>query len=253
MGIRSFTGRLRKIGLLPYVGKTLFCRTMSAKDVLELAELTPEEIDGAVIIIDTAVRYLKGDENSSEHMRAFAASVFRLIPHDGEPGAAAVLLLHHSAKGTRESNELTLENCMRGSGELGAFITACWGTRLQDPAEPYTSASYIKNVKPRDFDAEPFEVIGSPVQPGEESDCRLYYVEQPQGAKAVLRSNQNNVANKDGMDDAAIAVVKKHPEMSGPKVSAMLAEHGIKRSKDWVNKRRFDMLQANGGNPAKPD
>jgi len=114
MGLRSFTSRVRAIGLLPYVGKTLFCRTLSAVGRLELGELTPEKLRGAVVILDTAIRYLEGDENSSEDMRVFAEQVFRLM----RDGAAAVLLLHHSSKGTKESNELTLENAMRGSGEL---------------------------------------------------------------------------------------------------------------------------------------
>ena len=91
-------------------------------------------------ILHTADRG-KGDENSSEHMRQFAKSVFRLM----RDGAASVLLLHHSAKGTKESNELTLENSMCGSGELGAFLSSCWATRLQDPTEPYQSASYVRD------------------------------------------------------------------------------------------------------------
>ena len=75
MGLRSFADRARKIGLMPYIGKTFFCRTMSADGTLDLAALTIEELSGAVVIIDTAVRYLKGDENSSEHMREFAESI----------------------------------------------------------------------------------------------------------------------------------------------------------------------------------
>ena len=76
MGISSFSDRLKRIGLMPFVGQTLFCRTMSAQGLLHLDELG-DELDAAVVIIDTAVRYLKGDENSSEHMRAFAESIFR--------------------------------------------------------------------------------------------------------------------------------------------------------------------------------
>ena len=78
MGIRSFTDRVRKIGLLNYVGETLFCRTMNkAEGLLPLVQLREEEVRGAVVIIDTVVRYLEGDENSSEHMRAFARTILR--------------------------------------------------------------------------------------------------------------------------------------------------------------------------------
>jgi hypothetical protein len=241
MGLASFTGRVKDIGLLDYVGTTLFCQTMNSAKLLKLDELTDEELAGAVVIVDTAVRYIEGDENSSEHMRAFAAGIFRIKAAMG--GTGAVVLLHHSSKSTKESNELTLENTMRGSGELGAFITCCWATRLQDPNDPYKSNSYLKNVKQRDFESEPFEVTA-------ENNCRFKWVEQPNGGKAVLVGRALGApANKDGMDDAALALVDAHPELSGPKMAALLAQHGIKRSKDWVNKRRFDALQANGGNP----
>ncbi len=59
---------------------------MSSGGTLELSEMTAEELAGSVVIIDTAVRYLKGDENSSEHMRAFAEDIFRLM----KGGATAV-------------------------------------------------------------------------------------------------------------------------------------------------------------------
>ena len=68
MGIQSFSERLKRIGLMSYVGKTLFCRTMSS-GVLDLEELTAEQLSGAVVILDTAIRFLKGDENKSEDMR----------------------------------------------------------------------------------------------------------------------------------------------------------------------------------------
>ena len=231
MGIRSFADRVRRIGLMPYVGKTLFCRTMSMEGALSLAELTKEELEGAVIIIDTAVRFLEGDENSSEHMRAFAAQVFRL---SREGHAAAVLLLHHSAKGTKESPELTLENAMRGSGELGAFVTCCWATRLQDPEHPYQSASYLANVKPRDFDAAPFEVTSG-------LDCRLHFVGNGLAPAVLVKGQGGNKANKDGQDDAARAIIKGNLTKTVREIKGTLAEAGIKRSDGWISMRRADI------------
>jgi hypothetical protein len=165
MGLREFANRVKSIGLTPYVGKTFFYRTMNM-GTLELEKLAPEAIDSALIIIDTAIRYLKGNENDSTEMGVFAKSIFRLI----ELKAWGVLLLHHSRKGTKDSKELDLENALRGSGELGAFLTTCWATRLQDPSEPYRSASYLTNVKQRDFACKPFEVTS-------DENCRLHYVE----------------------------------------------------------------------------
>jgi hypothetical protein len=231
MGIRSFTERVRKIGLLPYVGKTLFCRTMSAEGVLELSELTPEELKGAVVIIDTAVRYLKGDENSSEHMRLFAENIFRLMRN----GAASVLLLHHSAKGTKESTELSLENAMRGSGELGAFVSSCWATRLQHPDEPYKSASFLTNVKQRDFESNPFEVVSGP-------DCRLRIVAEPGDNVKLNSKGPGAPRDADGNEDAALGVIRDNPTLPVRALVDKLKEVGIKRSKSWVGEKRYEVL-----------
>lgn len=233
MGVRSFTERVRKIGLLPYAGKTLFCRTMSAEGSLSLGELTPRELDGAVVIIDTAVRYLQGDENSSEHMRQFAESIFRLM----RDGAVSVLLLHHSAKGTKESSELTLENAMRGSGELGAFVSSCWATRLQNPDDPYKSASFFTNVKQRDFESKPFEATSGP-------DCKLHIVGVP--GEARLRNGNQNPSNRDGKEDAALQVIRDNPKLPIREVVAKLKEMGIQRGKTWVSDRRYEQMQADG-------
>jgi len=171
MGLRSFAGWLKLIGLTSYVCDTLFVRTMNKEDELKLPNLVPEELDDAVVILDTAIRFIEGAEDKAEDMKRFAAQVFGLMK--GEKKAAAILLLHHSAKGTKEADELTLENVMRGSGELGAFLTSCWGTRLQNPKEQYKSASFIENVKQRDFESKPFEATC-------DAFCRMHYVESDQ-------------------------------------------------------------------------
>jgi hypothetical protein len=169
-------------------------------------------------------------------MRVFAEEVFRLMCD----GAASVLLLHHSAKGTKESSELTLENAMRGSGELGAFVSSCWATRLQQPDEPYKSASYLVNVKQRDFESQPFEVTSGP-------DCRLHIVDKP-GDHIVLNSKPvGPQPDKDGKEAAAIELLKANPKLSCRLMSALLKENGIKRSKDWVQTKRFELSQENGG------
>ncbi len=231
MGLRSFTDRIRKLGLMPYVRKTLFCRTMSAEGTLDLNELTVDELTGAVVIIDTAVRYLKGDENSSEHMRQFAESIFRLM----RDGAVSVLLLHHSAKGTKESSELTLENAMRGSGELGAFVATCWATRLQNPTEPYQSASYFVNVKQRDFESKPFEVTSGP-------DCRLHIVDVPGDNVKLSSKAVGSPSNADGNEETALQVIRDNPTLSQRAIALKLKELGIQRSKSWIGDKRYELL-----------
>ncbi len=231
VSLGPFTDRLRKIRLMDYVGETLFCRTLSADGRLTLnaPELHPA-LPGSVVILDTAIRFLSGDENS-----AFADSIFALL----RAGAESVVMLHHSPKDAGDT--MTLESAMRGSGDLGAFLASCWGTRLQNPLKPYESASFMSNLKQRDFESKDFEVLCSP-------DCRMHIVGDPtQTLSTLAPRRRGNVADKDGKDAAALAMLKEFPKLSNAKMSAMLKTAGIKRGTDWVRKKRYGLIQNNGG------
>lgn len=226
MGLISFTGRVRAIGLLPYVGKTLFCTTMNSER-FKLDDLTEEELDGAVVILDTAIRFLEGDENSSEDMQRFAKSVFRLK----KAGAVSIIVLHHSPKGTKESSELTLENVMRGSGELGAFVTSCWATRLTDPAEPYESPSFIVNVKQRDFQSEPFRATS-------DKHFKMEWLPEEEGVTATLKTSG---ADKDGKQAEAVQFIRDNQDMTLRELVAGLKALGIKRGSAWCHTKRVEI------------
>jgi hypothetical protein len=227
MGLISFAERVKRIGLESYVGKSFFCRTMSSEGFLRLGEMTDEEVSGAVVTIDTAVRFMEGDENSADHMSLFAKQIFGLI----QRGALAVMVLHHSQKSTAKVEELTLENCLRGSGELGAFLTSCWGTRLENSSdEDYYGPSLLKNVKQRDFKSRSFKVTSS-------EDCRLHFVPDSEGTKL----SHKTAANQDGRDAEAVDVIRDNPELSQVKIVAKLKTMGITRSRSWVGNKRFDL------------
>ena len=232
MGLLSFADRMRNLGLLPYVGKTLFCRTMNSEGHLTLTELTTEELTGALVVIDTAVRFVIGDENSSEDMKVFAENCFGLM----KGGAASVMVLFHSPKGTKEASELTLENAMRGSGDLGAFVSSCWATRLQDPDnDEWKSPSYMKNVKQRDFKSKPFEVTS-------DERGRLHIVAPP-SAEVVLGNKPKGVkADADGREEEALQVIRDNPTTSLRGVVLELKKRGIKRGKSWVSDKRYEVL-----------
>jgi hypothetical protein len=225
MGIQSFSARLKSIGLAPYLGKTLFCTTMQSEQ-FDLKDLTPDELQGAVVVLDTAIRFLKGNENDSDAMALFAGQVFRLM----KDGAVSVLMLHHSKKGTSGATELNLDNAMRGSGELGAFVASVWATRLQDGKDEYHTASYLENVKKRDFDSKPFQVL--PV----EGSYKLVH----DAHDGVVLSNRSGRVKKDedGKEVAALVLIsearKGDPKVSYSTLSKMLLEHGIKRSPEWI-------------------
>lgn len=186
VSLGPFTDRVKKIGLLDYVGQTFFYRTLSAEGHLSLSR--PELLQampGSVVVLDTGIRFLEGDENSSQDCRKFADGIFALLRH----GAESVILLHHAPKASGEM--MTLENMMRGSGDLGAFLACCWGTRLQDPSKPYASASFLSNLKQRDFESKDFEVTSG-------EDCRLRIVGDPETRTATLQPRAGNRGNKDG-------------------------------------------------------
>jgi len=202
VSIGPFTDRLRKIGLMDYVGDRLFCRTLSADGHLTL--------------------------NAAELQPALPGSLLR-------GGAESVVMLHHSPKDSGET--MTLENCMRGSGDMGAFLACCWGTKLQDPQHPYESASYLENLKQRDFESTPIEVTCGP-------DCRMHIVAATRPAS--LQSRRGNRGNKDGQDGAAEAAIRTNAAMPVRRLQEHLAALGIERGTTWVSKMRARIQMESG-------
>jgi hypothetical protein len=227
-GLISFSHRVNLIGLRKYLGETFYYSTMSMPEKLPLQSMMPEEIQGAAIFIDTAIRYTDGDENSATQMKAFAELAFSLI----RDGAECVILLHHSPKSMTKANELTLENCFRGTGELTAFLSAALGMRTQDMDDEYNSPSLIRFVKQRDFETHPssFEILT------DRATCLMSFVDGSAGAVVKL----GNTANKDGKDDAAVVMLKANLKLSNVKMSTLLKDAGIDRSKEWVRLQRLE-------------
>lgn len=104
-----------------------------------------EAARGADVFLDTAVRFMDGDENSASDHRTFAETLFRLLA----AGARTVTGAHHSPKGFENREAITLDNALRGSGDIGPMLSTAWAVRQTDFA---TNRIYVKNVKPRDFE-----------------------------------------------------------------------------------------------------
>ena len=236
VSLGPFSDRIKRIDLLDYIGTSLFCRTLSAEGHLKLDDpLLMEALPDSVVILDTAVRFMDGDENSSADCRKFADGIFALLRN----GAESVLMLHHSPKDAGDT--MSLENSMRGSGDLIAFICSCWGTRLQDVDNPYKCASFMSNLKMRDFESKNFEVTC-------DENCRMHIVADPEVSPATLAPRRRgNKANKDGMDAMAIALIKANAKLSVRKTVDLLKANGIKRGKDWVQTKRYELMQEKGG------
>lgn len=155
--LTPFAARLRTFGLVEHVGTDFFYRTLSHDVDVSLTDpriLTAAE--GADVFLDTAVRFMDGDENASVEQKVFAKTLFDLLKH----GARTVTGLHHSPKEFRKQSYITLENILRGSGDIGAMLTTCWAIYQRDQGK---NQVYVENVKPRDFDpCKPFLLEGRP-------------------------------------------------------------------------------------------
>jgi hypothetical protein len=158
----------------------LLVRTLSCSGQLSLNDpRLLKAAEGADVILDTAVRFMDGSENDVESTRPFADTLFRLL----NAGARSITGAHHSPKGFEGQDHMTLENILRGSGDLGAMLCTAWGVRQID-AE--LNQLYVQNVKPRDFQpCAPFILEGRPHldetgqfkmlrAPGETNELRAY-------------------------------------------------------------------------------
>jgi hypothetical protein len=219
MGAASFVKRVKQIGLSQYIGKSLFIQTMS--EATTALDQLDGELPGAVVIVDTITRFIEGDENKSADMRLFAAKVFRLMN-----AGATVVLLHHSKKGSSGS----LDDGLRGSSELAAFVDSCWVTELADPTKPYESLSKMRNVKQRDFESDPFKLkptLGS------------YYLSMDgePAPEAALKSKA---------DDAATEALRKlllvDPKMGVNRLRDALKAVGHGKGQKWVMAARLALL-----------
>jgi hypothetical protein len=157
-GLGPFSARLKTFHLEEHVRDgRLFCRTLSARQPLSLTDpRLLEAVEGADVFLDTAIRFMVGDENSSAEQKLFAETLFNLQ----RAGARTITGAHHSPKSFGKDSFMTLENILRGSGDIGAMLATCWGLVQIDPAQ---NRIFVQNAKPRDFEpCAPFVIQGRP-------------------------------------------------------------------------------------------
>ena len=156
--IGPFWARVKLFRLEEYIhNDRLLVRTLSSREQVSLKDpRLLKAAEGADVFLDTAVRFMDGSENDVENARPFAETLFQLL----QVGARCVVGAHHSPKGFESQDFMTLENILRGSGDIGAMLSTAWGVRQIDPAR---NQLYIQNIKPRDFQpCEPFILEGRP-------------------------------------------------------------------------------------------
>ena len=157
--IETFKHRLELFGLMPFVrSERLMVRTLSKGPTPCLSD--PRILAAAKdshVYLDTAVRFSEGEENSSgDNQRGLATDIFALLG----AGARQVIGAHHSPKPFARETVMTLENVLRGSGDIGAMLSTAWGIKQIDTDQ---NIIHIENIKPRDFQPPgPFQLIGRP-------------------------------------------------------------------------------------------
>jgi len=154
-----FIHRLELFKLCDFVRQgMLFIRTLSAKEPMNSLSdpRLKEAAQEADIFLDTVIRFMSGDENSSSDNRDFARVLFTLQ----SAGAKTISGAHHSPKAFGRAEEITLENALRGGGDVGAMLSTAWALRQIDRDR---NRIFVQNIKARDFEAcQSFVLEGRP-------------------------------------------------------------------------------------------
>lgn len=137
-GRGSIKKRLKMLGLIEHLYDPitnpdggLYLQTLSKGRKISLTDpMLLELAVGADIFIDTAVRYLEGDENAVKDVRVLTENILNLLA----VGARSVWVAHHAPKGFENASSMTLQNMFRGSGEFGAALTNAYGLCTEDEA-----------------------------------------------------------------------------------------------------------------------
>lgn len=214
MGGATLLKRMKKMRISMDGG--FFCQTIrdGACNLEDPLLLQAIHMTRAAVILDTAIRFQHGDEQSStQQAQGLGAKLFRLI----REGAAVVICMHHRKKDVQDT-EPDLENTLRGTGDFGAMADCVWCVEhaKQKSGKPDGKKDYLAEskqltrlqltcVKPRDMEpADPFIIQGRP------------YIDQ-RGDFAVLDSHRDDQQpaapshDTDGDDSRVIDIVKAQP------------------------------------------
>jgi hypothetical protein len=217
MGGRKFRERLVKMHIGMDGG--FFCQTVrdGAIDLDDPLLLQAIKDTQAVVILDTAIRFQAGDEqSSSQQAQGLGAKMFKLIA----AGAQAVICMHHRSK-DRKDKEPTLENTLRGTGDFGAMADCVWcvehsrkkkggyfDTDYEEESRHLTRLT-LTCVKPRDMEpADPFTIQGRPYI-NEKGDFVVLESEHVIDDAAATKEPVN-----EGKDALLLKMVEENPSVS---------------------------------------
>lgn len=158
VGRRSFYKRVKLLRMDPLLdGDLLLVRTLSMGPVVPLTDRRIlKAAEGRDVFLDTAVRFMEGEENDASDNN-LAESGFALLA----AGARSWWGVHHSPKSFAKSTSMSLEDVLRGTGDIGAMLSTCYGVRQLNADR---NLVHVECVKGRDLDElpRPFQIEGRP-------------------------------------------------------------------------------------------
>jgi len=226
-----FWTRLGIFRLQEYVrDDRLLARTLSSRQQLLLDDpRLLKAAEGADIFLDTAVRFMDGPENDVESARPFAGNLFRLL----NSGARSITGAHHAPKNFDGQDHMTLENILRGSGDLGAMLSTAWGLRQVDPE---CNQLYVQNVKSRDFQPPAAFILEG--RPHLDVTGQFKMLQEP-GEAGELRSHLQRKGGRPAVPDKAEKLAQA-VKLRADGVSLREIEEKIKVPKSTLAKWLFD-------------
>lgn len=203
----------------------LLVHTLSSREQVSLDDpRLLKAAEGADVFLDTAVRFMDGSENDVESARPFANTLFRLL----HVGARSITGAHHAPKVSEGQGYMTLENILRGSGDIGAMLSTAWGVRQVDSDR---NTLYVQNVKPRDFQpCPPFLLEGRPHldntgnfrvthKPGEAGELREYLPRRNKGGRPAMPDKRDKVVQAAAMRRGGASLREIQEAIGVPKSS----------------------------------
>jgi hypothetical protein len=234
-----FCQRIKVFGLSEFAGNgpdaRLFMHTLSKGEPVKLDDpLLLSAAEGADVFLDTAVRFMDGSENDVEGTRPFADLLFRLL----NAGARSICGAHHSPKSFSSAKYMSLENILRGSGDLGAMLCTAWGVKQIDSER---NRIWVENCKPRDFQpCQPFILEGRP-HIDETGNFQMFATP---GTAGELKDQMRRTGRPETSGKASKLIQCVQLRAAGESIRAIAAQVGV--AKTTVDKWLFDYESKNG-------
>jgi hypothetical protein len=238
-----FAHRLRLLGLFPFVkNERLLVRTLSMGPRPSLSD--PRILaaaKGSYIFLDTLVRFVDGDENSSAEFQVLANEIFALL----SAGAVGVAVAHHAPKNFAQASSMSLEAVLRGSSDIGAIFGSVLAMKQIDADR---NILHLECVKARDHERPgAFQIIGRPFiddsgdfqmycRPGECGRLEDYFQPRDRGGAPEAKRQAKN-ANKELMR----RWLRDEPSLNSTALSQRFRGLGIKLGDSAIRKYRSEL------------